>query len=252
MPAKKSFDFENDQIKCYTTENIGIIKLKSNVFNIVSSLGGSSDVFSIFEIAEQDRNIKLLLIMNESCCFGDQEYTEFIRSITDNDSVSGNRIVRLRQINILNRFILDILNFKKLFISCLSGNIVTPFFGASLAADFRFVSEDMVFSLSHLKHKVHPSGALPYFLPKYVGFSKASELLFNDSDISAKDALKLGLVNKILPTENFEKHCIQEALSFVEIDPNVVKSTKYLLNFSKKELEKYFERENKISQIERI
>ena len=252
MQAKKSFDFENDQIKCYTAENIGIIKLKSNVFNIVSSLGESSDVFSIFEIAEHDKNIKLLLIMNESCCFSDQEYSEFIGSITDKDSGSGNQIVRLRQINILNRFILEILNFKKLFISCLSGNIVTPFFGASLAADFRFVSEDMVFSLSHLKHKVHPSGALPYFLPKYVGFSKASELLFNDRDISAKDALKLGLVNKILPTENFEKHCIQEALSFVEIDPNAVKSTKYLLNFSKKELELYFERENKISQIEKI
>jgi enoyl-CoA hydratase/carnithine racemase len=93
---------------------------------------------------------------------------------------------------------------------------------------------------------------LPYFLPKYVGFSKASELLFKDGDINSNQALKLGLVNKILPKENFEKHCIQEALSFAEIDSNVVKSTKYLLNFSKKELDKYFERENDICRIERI
>jgi enoyl-CoA hydratase/carnithine racemase len=249
---KRAFEFENNEIKCYTIGNIGIIKLKSNVFNIVSSLGGSGNVFSIFEIAEQDSNIKLLLILNESCCFSDEEYSEFIKSIAGKEIGSEQEMVRLRQINILNRFIIEMLNFKKLVISCLSGNIVTPFFGASLAADFRFVSEDMIFFLSHLKHNVHPSGALPYFLPKYVGFSKASELLFKDGDINSNQALKLGLVNKILPKENFEKHCIQEALSFAEIDSNVVKSTKYLLNFSKKELDKYFERENDICRIERI
>jgi len=252
MRAQKNFEFESDEIKCYTSENIGIIKLKSNVFNIVSSLGGSENVFSVFELAKQDTNIKLLLILNESCCFSEEEYSEFINSIAGKGIGTGKEMIRLRQINILNRFIMEMLNFKKLVISCLSGNIVTPFFGASLAADFRFVSKNMIFFLSHLKHKVHPSGALPYFLPKYMGFSKASELLFKDGNINSKQALKLGLVNKILPTENFEKHCIQEALSLTEIDSNVVKSTKYLLNFSKKELEKYFERENEISQVEKI
>ena len=249
---KKSFEFENDQIKCYTKENVGIIKLKSNVFNIVSSLGGSGNVFSIFEIAEQDRNIKLLLILNESCCFSEKEYSEFIKSIAGKGIGSGKEMVRLRQITILNRFIMEMLNFKKLIISCLSGNIVTPFFAASLAADFRYVSDDMVFSLSHIKYNVHPSGALPYFLPKYVGFGKATELLFKDGDIDSKQALKLGLVNNILPTENFEKHCIEEAQSLTKIDSNVVISSKQLLHFSKKELENYFAIENDLSQVERI
>ena len=249
---KQKFEFESNEIKCYTTENIGIIKLKSNVFNIVSSLGGSSDVFSVFEIAEQDRNIKLLLILNESCCFSEEEYLEFINSIAEKGIGTGKEIIRLRQINILNRFILEMTKYNKLVISCLSGNIVTPFFGASLAADFRFVSEDMIYTLSHLKHKVHPSGALPYFLPKYVGFSKASELLFRGEDICAKEALQLGLVNKVLPKENFEKHCTQEALSLSKIDSNVVKATKHLLRSSKQELEKYFQKETKISQLERI
>lgn len=252
MVYKKNFEFESDEIRCYTTENIGIIKLKSNVFNIVSSLGGSSDVFSVFEIAEQDKNIRLLLILNECCCFGEKEYSEFIRSITEKGVEIGREMMRLRQINILNRFILEMMRFNKLVISCLSGNIVTPFFGASLAADLRFVSEDMIYTLSHLRHKVHPSGALPYFLPKYVGFSKASELLFSGGDICAKEALELGLVNKILPKENFEKHCIQEALSLAEIDSNVVKATKHLLRSSKQELEKYFNMEDNISQLERI
>ena len=251
MRAQKNFEFESDEIKCYANDNIGIIKFKSNVFNIISSLGRSSDVFSLFEIAEQDRNIKLLLLINERCCFSKEEYSEFINSIADKDIGSGKEMIRLRQINILNRFIMEMLNFKKLVISCLSGNIVTPFFGASLAADFRFVSEDMVFSLSHIKHKVHPSGALPYFLPKYIGLGKANELLFNDRDISSKQALKMGLVTKILPKDNFERHCIQEALSLLEIDSNIIKTTKHLLHFSDKELDKYFGRENRICQVEK-
>jgi len=58
--------------------------------------------------------------------------------------------------------------------------------------------------------------------------------------------LKLGLVTKILPTDNFERHCIQESLSSVEIDSNVIKTTKHLLYFSDKELDKYFDRKNGI------
>ena len=243
MGYKKNFEFESDEIKCYTTENIGIIKLKSNVFNIVSSLAGSSDVFSVFKIAEQDNNIKLLLILNERCCFSEEEYLEFINSIAEKGIGTGKEIIRLRQINILNRFILEMTRFNKLVISCLSGNIVTPFFGASLSADFRFASEDMVFSLSHLKLKVHPSGALPYFLPKYVGFSKANELLFSDREISAREAMKLGLINKILPKDDFERHCIREVQSLIDIDPIVVKTTKHLLRFSEKELSMYFQKE---------
>jgi len=252
MKKKRSFEFESDEFECYTTKNIGIIKLKSNVFNIVSSLGGSYDVFSIFEIAEQDDNIKLLLIMNENHCFSEEEYSNFLKKVTGGWSGTEKKMIRCRQITILNRFIMKMLNFNKLVISCLSGNIVTPFFGASLAADFRYVSEDMIYTLSHLKHKVHPSGALPYFLPKYVGFSKASELLFKNRNISSELALKLGLVNKIFPTENFEKHCIQEAQSFTEINSNVIKFTKHLLNFSNNELEKYFQWEECSSNIERI
>jgi len=37
-----------------------------------------------------------------------------------------------------------------------------------------------------------------------------------------------------------------------EIDSNVIESTKHLLHFSKKELEKYFERENGFCQVEKI
>ncbi|RLC58087.1 MAG: hypothetical protein DRH89_01970 [Candidatus Cloacimonadota bacterium] len=243
MRYKKNFEFESEQIKCYTNENIGIIKFKSNVFDIVSNLDESNDVFQIFKAASEDSNVKLILFLNDSCCFSEKEYSEFLNSLIEDWTRIEKSMFRQRQINILNRFIMEIINLDKIVVSCLSGNVVIPFFGTSLSADFRYASEDMVYSLSHLKHKVHPSGALPYFLPKYVGFGKANELLFSDREISAREAMKLGLINEILPKDDFERHCIREVQSLIDIDPIVVKTTKHLLRFSEKELSMYFQKE---------
>jgi enoyl-CoA hydratase/carnithine racemase len=62
--------------------------------------------------------------------------------------------------------------------------------GASLAADFRFASENTVLALCHLKLGVHPAGALPYFLPKYVNYANVYNILFSGKNISADEALE--------------------------------------------------------------
>ena len=153
--------------------------------------------------------------------------------------------MRLRQINILNHFILEITKLSKIVVMGLQGCVVTPFFGLSLAADLRLVSDNFMVLFSHIKYGLHPSGALPYFLPKYIGLNHTQELLYMGGSISAKKARELGLINQIFPEKDFHHLCLDAIEILSNRHPNLIRSTKQLLNINITDLEKYFEHESK-------
>jgi 1,4-dihydroxy-2-naphthoyl-CoA synthase len=255
MNDHKSFEYEDEDFKSYLKENIGIIRIKKNVFEIVTDLSESSDLFSVLDYAVHDYAIESVLIINEPACLSEEEYDQYLSKIFSHEvdetvekkvTNMGISNVRSRQINILNHFIVTIFEFNKLTAVGLCGSVVTPFFGLSLVNDFRFAAENMVFSLSHLEYGLHPSGALPFFLPKFVGQAKASEILMKGGTINAEEALRLNLINEIFPEIDFEDHCIREFHKICEKKSSVLSWTKRLLNNYGDELKNYIELESKI------
>jgi enoyl-CoA hydratase/carnithine racemase len=72
----------------------------------------------------------------------------------------------------------------------------------ALAADFRLIAPGA--SLAFLFTRVGLSGAdmgAAYLLPRVVGLARATELLMLGDKLSAEDALRIGLVNRIVPAE---------------------------------------------------
>jgi len=247
MSIRDEFNFKTEEFHSYLNEDIAVINIKCKVFETITSLGESGKLLSLIQLAERIPDVKALVILNQPGCMGEEEYDKFLHRILargiDPDEEEGiiQKIDRVREINILNRTISQLVEFKKISVMALQGNIVTPFFGASLSVDFRYASEDMSFSLAHLKYGLHPTGALPFFLSRYVSHSKAIEILFKEERISAKEALDLGLVNAIFPAEDFENHCLNEIEKLCHLDTRVIHSTKLLTNFSRNELRNYFD-----------
>ena len=249
MSIRDEFNFKTGEFHSYLKEDIAVIKIKCKVFETITSLGESGRMLSLIQTAERIPDVKALVILNQPGCMNEEAYDKFLHRILnrgiDPDAPEGEGIIqkidRVREINILNRTISQLVEFKKISVMALQGNIVTPFFGASLAVDFRYASEDMSFSLAHLKYGLHPTGALPFFLPRYVSHSKAIEILFKEERISAKEAMELGLVNAIFPTEDFENRCLNEIEKLCHLDTRVIHSTKLLANFSGSELRNYFD-----------
>ena len=145
----------------------------------------------------------------------------------------------------LNRFILRLIDLKKISAIALQGSIVTPFIGVSLATDFRIASSNMHLSFAHVEHGVHPTGALPFFLPKFLTPSQSKDYLLLGGKISADKALKLNLVNKVFEAIEFESKCIEYINELNRINLNLVRSTKQLM-YNKQEIENYFEKESKL------
>jgi 2-(1,2-epoxy-1,2-dihydrophenyl)acetyl-CoA isomerase len=76
--------------------------------------------------------------------------------------------------------------------------------GASLAfaCDLRIVADNANFIQSFTKVGLVPDSGSTFLLPRLIGATKAFELMLSADKLDAQEALRLGLVNKVVPIES--------------------------------------------------
>jgi len=253
MEHLKNIEFTNSEFNCEIKNDVAILTIKGNAFNSVSSVARNTDIIPWFDKVEQSENVRGVLVLNENEAMSEKAYNEFLAEIIGSDFDPQNpkeisrftkNEIRTREITILGNIIRKIISFKKLLIIGINGDIVSPFFGLSLAADFRFASTNTNFVLSHIKYRLHPSGALPFFLPNYLCQSQVADLLFRGTKLPATELKKLGLINDFYDETEFIERTKAEATQICKVSLNVVKSTKKLLYRYNNSLNEYFDLES--------
>ena len=107
----------------------------------------------------------------------------------------------------------------------------------ALACDIRIASERARFSESFTKRGVHPDWGGIYFLPRLVGYAKAAELIFTGDVIDANEALRIGMVNRVVPHEELVPATKEMAKKIVKNAPIPISLAKRgLQNFHKMDL----------------
>jgi 2-(1,2-epoxy-1,2-dihydrophenyl)acetyl-CoA isomerase len=74
----------------------------------------------------------------------------------------------------------------------------------ALAADIRIAAEEATFGQNFAKVGLFPDYGGTYFLPRLVGTAIAAELFYTGEMIDAKTALRLGVVNHVVPGAQLE------------------------------------------------
>jgi 2-(1,2-epoxy-1,2-dihydrophenyl)acetyl-CoA isomerase len=74
----------------------------------------------------------------------------------------------------------------------------------ALACDIIIASEEARFSQIFVNIGVHPDTGGTYFLPRLVGVARAMELFLTGRFIDAKEAERIGMINKVVPAEKLE------------------------------------------------
>jgi 2-(1,2-epoxy-1,2-dihydrophenyl)acetyl-CoA isomerase len=73
-----------------------------------------------------------------------------------------------------------------------------------LACDLVVAAESARFNTAYMRVALSPDGSSTYFLPRLVGLKKALELFLLCETIDAAEALRLGLVNRVVPDAELE------------------------------------------------
>jgi 2-(1,2-epoxy-1,2-dihydrophenyl)acetyl-CoA isomerase len=74
----------------------------------------------------------------------------------------------------------------------------------ALACDLRVASAQASFVLAFAKIGLVPDSGASFFLPRLVGLGKAMELALLGGRVDAEEALRIGMVNRVVPPEGLE------------------------------------------------
>jgi enoyl-CoA hydratase/carnithine racemase len=96
----------------------------------------------------------------------------------------------------------------------------------ALAADIRIAAEEATFGQNFAKVGLFPDFGGTYFLPQLVGQSVAAELFYTGDMIDAKTALRLGIVNHVVPSAQLETEAKNLAMKIMQGPPVAIRAVK--------------------------
>jgi 2-(1,2-epoxy-1,2-dihydrophenyl)acetyl-CoA isomerase len=102
-------------------------------------------------------------------------------------------------------------NLEKPIIAAVNGHAMGAGFNLALAADLIIAVKEAKFGQVFVQVGLAVDTGGSYFLPRVVGLARAKELVFTGRILDAEEALKMGLINRVVEKENLE----QEVLSLV-------------------------------------
>lgn len=102
----------------------------------------------------------------------------------------------------------------------------------AMACDIIVASEKAKFGLPELSVGVIPGGGGTQVLAKLIGEKKAKELIFTGDFIAADEALKLGMINKVVPHDKLKETVEEMAAKIKKKSTAILKLAKISINKS--------------------
>ena len=109
---------------------------------------------------------------------------------------------------------------------CLGGGLEL-----AMACDFRIAAEHAELGNPEIRLGIIPGWGATQRMIRLVGLAKAKELIMLGDRIPAEEALKIGLVNKVVPFEDLRSEARAFAKKLCEGPPVALRYAKMLLNF---------------------
>jgi enoyl-CoA hydratase len=132
---------------------------------------------------------------------------------------------------ILDRDFSTVMRFwhlKKPTIAAVQGYCLAGGCELALSCDITIAAEDAVFGEPELKFG---AGIVVMILPWLVGPKRAKEIILTGADrIPAPEAARIGLINRVVPSDQVESAALAVARHIAVIDPDLVQQTKRAIN----------------------
>ena len=130
------------------------------------------------------------------------------------------------------RLITAVVDCEKPVIGAINGTAAGIGAHLALACDLIVAAEEARFIEVFVRRGLVPDGAGAWLLPRRVGLQKAKEMMFFGDAVSAAEAERIGLVNRVVPADDVDKVAGEWAARLAAGPTRSIGLTKALLNRS--------------------
>ena len=245
MSGKLELCEDNDFFTGKIEGQILVMQMKENPLDHAINFVSKRKILKYLDAVEKSRDVKTLLIIGSPDKKGREDYIKFYRKLIDNKRV-GIKIARLY--NAINQFIIKISELNKIVIHADSGKVISLFMNTSLSCDYRIIADNTIFQNTYLDLGLIPKGGGIYYLSKILGKGKALEIIAAQKDINAKEALNLGIVDKIVPADRLKEEALNLANKYAAMPFYTISGVKQIMRGNLEEMKYSLELENKVLQ----
>jgi 2-(1,2-epoxy-1,2-dihydrophenyl)acetyl-CoA isomerase len=143
------------------------------------------------------------------------------------------RAQRIDELNWFGRLSLMLYrDLNKPTIAAVNGVAAGAGMSLSLACDLRVGSELTRFKTVFLERSLSPDTGMSYYLPRIVGLSRAYDLVFTSRWVEAEEAYRIGLLDRLVPSERLLDAALELAEQIVALPPLAMQVAKRVLQHS--------------------
>jgi len=212
-----------------------VLKIENNIATITLN---RPEVFNSF-----NREMALLMQQTLDDCANDQNVRAIVITGAGKAFCAGQDLkeVTTPELNPGFRKILEehydpiierIRTIEKPIVAAVNGVAAGAGANIALACDIVVAAESASFIQAFSKIGLVPDSAGTFFLPRLIGFQKASALMMLGDKVSAAEALNLGMIYKFYPVAIFEEEVHKIATTLASMPTKAIGLTKRLLNES--------------------
>jgi enoyl-CoA hydratase/carnithine racemase len=126
----------------------------------------------------------------------------------------------------VHRIVLTLEDLDKPVIAAINGAAMGAGLDMAIMCDLRVCSDKAKLAESYILMGLVPGDGGAYFLPKLIGMAKALEMLFTGDVLSPREALEIGLVNRVVPHDRLMEETMKLADRIASKPPLAVRMMK--------------------------
>ena len=197
------------------------------------------ELYAVLDEAANDEEVRCVVLRGEGRGFSAGADLAGIVEGSDGDPDLGEYLR-----DTYGRLVKRMVSMEKPIVASLHGPVYGAGVGIALACDLRVAAENAKFSVAFVKIGLMPDAGVSFFLPRVVGLGRAMEMSLLGDPVEADEALRTGLVNKVVRDENLAEETGALASRLAAMPTAAIGRTKRALYASfESDLEAVLERE---------